>query len=114
MNEHRRSLTPQERREFEQIRARLSEEMPDIEVPPTDWERWRRRASFIAVVVGLGLLVIGLLITIVIVAFVGFVLLAFALWRISERLDLGAWVARVRSRLRNSSSGDQEGAPGPS
>ncbi len=112
MNEHRRSLTPQERREFEEIQARLSEEMSNVELERPDRQRWRRRAHLMAAIVGLGLLVAGLLVAIVAIAFVGFVLLLLGVWWISNRLHVDDWAERARSLLSPQTRTGRDGSSG--
>lgn len=112
MNEHRQSLTPQERREFEEIRARFAEEMSDIELERPDRQRWRRRAHLMAAIVGLGLLAVGLVIAFVAIAFVGFVLLLLGLWWISNGLRLDDSFGRARSLLSPPTGDGRDGSSG--
>ena len=118
MNDPRTSLTPQERREFERIQAQLAQEMPDAEHDDdhddTARLRLRRRLTVAAVVVGIGLLVAGLVVTIVLLAFVGFVVLLVGLWWASSRLDVGRWVAWARSSVTPvSGRGGEDRPSGP-
>jgi hypothetical protein len=71
MSERQRSLTPRERRAFEEIQARLRDELPEldlIDARPRSATLW-----MVTLAAGVALITIGLLIGAVPVAFLGFV-----------------------------------------
>lgn len=100
MDERHQSLTPRERQEFEEIRVRLSGEMPEVE--PEVVQRKRRSTSIAVGLAGVGvmLLVVGLLAETVVVAFAGFVGILFAGWRLSLLADPERWRTAVGGWLR--------------
>ena len=100
MDERHRSLTPRERQEFEEIRVRLSREMPESE--PEVVRRKRRSTSIALGLAGVGamLLVVGLLAETTLVAFVGFVGILVAAWRLSLLADPERWRTVVAGWLR--------------
>src|SRR6056297_720485 len=105
MDERHRSLTPRERQEFEEIRARLAREMPDAQ--PGLAGRFRLSPSIAVGLLAIGtmLLVVGLLADTIVVAFVGFVAVLVGTWRLSLRADSGRWSAAVSGWLRPNASG---------
>ncbi|SRR6056297_1915746 len=112
MDERHRSLTPRERQEFEEIRARLSQEMPEVEPGPLGRLRWSTPIATGMAAIGVMLLIVGLLSETITVAFVGFVAVLVGAWRLSLRADPGRWRMAVGGWLRPDASGPSR-PPGP-
>jgi hypothetical protein len=94
MSERQRSLTPRERRAFDEIQARLRHELPEldrIDIRPATATRW-----MVTTAAGLALLSTGLLSGVVPLAFVGFVGLLSGCDQLSRRPRTALLLARVR------------------
>jgi hypothetical protein len=105
MSERQRSLTPRERRAFDEIQARLRHELPEldrIDIRPATATRW-----MVTTAAGAALLSIGLLIGVVLLAFVGFIGLIAGCDQLARRPR----TALLLSRMRRWGSGEPTDGP---